>query len=81
MEREKKLLGIEDIRREYKLGRSTAYGLLALLPVVRVGRRLLIRRSDLEAYLEQAACEKRDIRAEAMAAYKRKTPAGQGGAR
>jgi len=78
---EKRLLGISDIQREYGLGRQTCYWVLRLLPTVRVGNRYLIRRDDLEAYLEQAAREGRDIRREALAAARAaKNPAGQGGA-
>lgn len=67
-----------DIRREYGLGRQTCYAVFALLPTVRVGRRYLVRREDLEALLERAALEGWDLRAKAFAATK-KTPAGVGG--
>ncbi|ADH63237.1 hypothetical protein Mesil_1344 [Allomeiothermus silvanus DSM 9946] len=81
-ETEKRLLDIQDIRQEYGLGRQTCYLVLRLMPTVRVGSRYMVRREDLEAYLEQAAREGRDIRAEALAATRRsKTPAGAGGGR
>lgn len=81
-ETEKRLLDIQDIRQEYGLGRQTSYWVLRLLPTVRVGSRYLVRREDLEAYLEQAAREGRDIRREAMAAARAaKNPAGAGGER
>lgn len=81
-ETEKRLLGIPDIQREYGLGRQTCYWVLRLLPTVRVGSRYLVRREDLEAYLEEAAREGRDIRREAMAAARAaKNPAGAGGGR
>jgi len=76
------LLDVAALRREYGLGRETAYALTRLLPCLRVGGRYLIRRADLEAYLERAAHENRDIRSEALAAARAaKNPAGQGGAR
>jgi len=76
----KRLLGIPDIRQEYGLGRQTCYAVFALLPTVRVGRRFLVRREDLEGLLERAAREGWDLRAKAFAATK-KTPAGAGGER
>ena len=73
----KRLLGVPDIRQEYGLGRQTCYAVFALLPTVRVGRRFLVRREDLEGLLEQAAREGWDLRARAFAATK--NPAGTGG--
>ncbi|RIH84003.1 Helix-turn-helix domain protein [Calidithermus terrae] len=79
---ETRLLDVAALRHEYGLGRETAYGLTRLLPCVRVGARYLIRRDDLEAYLERAAREGRDIRREALAAARAaKNPAGAGGGR
>jgi excisionase family DNA binding protein len=76
------LLDVAALRREYGLGRETAYALTHLLPCLRVGGRYLIRRADLEAYLERAAREGRDVRAEALAAARAaKNPAGAGGLR
>jgi excisionase family DNA binding protein len=76
------LLDVAALRREYGLGRETAYALAHLLPCLRVGGRYLIRRADLEAYLERAAREGRDIRAEALAAARAaKNPARPGGER
>jgi len=49
-----------------------------LLPTVRVGRRFLVRREDLEGLLERAAREGWDLRAKAFAATK-KTPGGAAG--
>lgn len=77
-----KLLDVAALRREYNLGRETAYALPHVLPHVRVGARYLIRRTDLEAYLERAAHEGRDVRAEALAAARAaKNPTGAGGER
>lgn len=77
-----KLLDVAALRREYNLGREVSYALIRALPHVRVGARYLIRRSDLESYLEQAAREGRDIRKEALAAARAaKTPTGAGGVR
>lgn len=76
----KRLLGIPDIRQEYGLGRQTCYAVFSMLPMVRVGRRFLVRREDLEALLERAAVEGWDLRARAFAAS-RKNPAGAGGER
>ena len=68
---EKRLLDAQDIRREYGLGRTTAYGLLATLPCVRVGKRRLLLRSDLERFLEEAARSGGDV----LEAIKRKKAA------
>jgi len=59
---EKRLLAAPDIRREYGLGKNTVYGLLATLPCVRVGKRRLLLRSDLERFLAEAAQNGEDIR-------------------
>jgi len=59
---EKRLLDAQDIRREYGLGRTTAYGLLATLPCVKVGKRRLLLRADLERFLAEAAQNGEDIR-------------------
>lgn len=76
----KRLLGMPDIRQEYGLGRQTCYAVFSLLPTVRVGRRFLVRREDLEALLERAAVEGWDLRARALAASG-KNPAVGGVAR
>lgn len=77
---ETRLVDVAALRREYGLGKETAYALPHLLPCVRVGARYLLRREDLEAYLEQAAHERRDVRAEALAAARAaKNPTGAGG--
>lgn len=60
---EKRLLTAQDIRQEYGIGRETAYGLLRVLPKVRVGTKYLVRREDLEAFLQTAAQKGMDIRA------------------
>lgn len=73
----KRLLSIEDLRSEYSLGKGTAYLLAPLLPHVRVGKRILFRREDLEAFLARAAEQGQDIRALAQAAQS-KNPAGSG---
>lgn len=78
---EKRLLSIEDLRVQYNLGKGTAYLLQSILPCVRVGRRFLFLRADLEAFFERAAAEGQDIRALALAAAKSKNPAGVGGKR
>ena len=74
---EKRLLAIEDLRAEYGLGKGTAYMLVALLPHVKVGKRTLFRREDLEGFLERAAAEGLDIRALALDA-KRQRPGRAG---
>lgn len=56
-----------DLRQEYRLGRGTVYLLVGLIPHVRVGRRVLVRREDVEAFLERAAAGGMDIRAMAKA--------------
>ncbi|ORC58654.1 tyrosine-type recombinase/integrase, partial [Mycobacterium tuberculosis] len=77
-----RLLDVAALRNEFALGRETSYALLRMLPHVKAGSRYLIRREDLERYLEQAAREGRDIRKEALAAARAaKTPAGAGGAK
>lgn len=80
-ERRTHLLTATQIRNEYGLGRETAYALTLLLPHARIGRNRVVRREDVERYLEQAVREGRDIRREALAAYSQKTPAGAGGER
>ncbi|MFC6920771.1 helix-turn-helix domain-containing protein [Meiothermus taiwanensis] len=77
MER-KELLTVEGIRKEYGLGRETAYRLMKRLPHIKVGQNMMMRRTDLEAYLAEAARERRDIRADDLEAGK--NPAGAGGA-
>lgn len=74
------LLTALQIRNEYGIGRETAYALTVLLPHAWVGRNRVVRREDVERYLEQAVREGRDIRREALAARRSKNPAGQGGA-
>ncbi|RIH88846.1 helix-turn-helix domain-containing protein [Calidithermus roseus] len=77
MER-KELLTVEGIRKEYGMGRETAYRLMKRLPHIRVGQVMMMRRSDLEEYLAKAARERRDIRADLEP---NKNPAGAGGER
>nr|WP_220452095.1 hypothetical protein [Meiothermus taiwanensis] len=48
------------------------------LPHIKVGQNMMMRRTDLEAYLAEAARERRDIRADDLEAGK--NPAGAGGA-
>lgn len=76
-----RLLTVNDLRREYRLGRGTAYLLLGVLPCVRVGKRVLLRRDDVEAFLERAATEGQDIRALALEAQKGKNPGWGAGKR
>ncbi|GEM88522.1 helix-turn-helix domain-containing protein [Meiothermus granaticius] len=78
MER-KELLTAEGIRKEYGLGRDTAYRLMRRLPHVKVGQVMMMRRSDLEEYLAKAARERRDIRDDEL--EPNKNPAGVGGER
>ncbi|MCX7802290.1 MAG: helix-turn-helix domain-containing protein [Meiothermus ruber] len=78
MER-KELLTVEGIRKEYGIGRETAYRLMKRLPHIKVGQVMMMRRSDLEAYLAEAARWRRDIRADDLEAGK--NPAGAGGER
>lgn len=81
-ERRTHLLTATEIRNEYGVGRETAYALTVLLPHAWIGRTRVVRREDVERYLEQAVREGLDIRREALAAYAQKTPArGEGGER
>ena len=57
-----RLLTIEDIRREFRIGRDTAYSLAKQVPHIRVGKRYLFRQDDVEAFLKRAASERRDLR-------------------
>ena len=49
------MLTIRDVQAALKCGKTTAYSLVSkrLLPAIRVGRSLRIRRSDLEAFIER----------------------------
>jgi len=47
------------------LGRELARRLAHKLPHMRAGRKILVRRSDLDAYLEKAAQEELDLWEEA----------------
>lgn len=71
---EKRLLSAQDIRGQYGLGRETAYALLKVLPVVKVGTRRLVRREDLEAFLEDASRKGMNLRV-----LVRETPRGTRG--
>ncbi len=74
------LLTALQIRDEFGLGRETAYALTVLLPHAWIGRNRVVRREDVEHYLDQAVREGRDIRREALAAFTKKHPArGEGG--
>lgn len=73
----KLLLTAENVRKEYGIGRDTAYRLVKRLPHVRVGQVLMVRRADLEEYLAQAARERRDIRADDLEPQA-KTPVAAG---
>lgn len=57
----KRLLDAKAIRAEYGLGRNSIYLILDTLPVVRVGRRKLILRADLEQFLSEVARNGEDI--------------------
>ena len=57
-----RLLTIDEIRKEYRLGRDTAYSLAKYVPHVRVGRRYLFRQADVEDFLKRAASERRNLR-------------------
>jgi excisionase family DNA binding protein len=55
---EEELLSVKDVQRICKIGRTTAYDLIATkqLRAVRINRILRIRRSDLEQYLRDNEC-------------------------
>ena len=57
-----RLLTIEEVRKEYRLGRDTAYSLAKYVPHVRVGRRYLFRQADVEDFLKRAASERWNLR-------------------
>lgn len=50
-----KLLTIEELCKELGIGRSKAYQLLKdkQIPSGKIGRRILIRRSDMEQYIDR----------------------------
>lgn len=50
-----KLLTIEELCKELGIGRSKAYQLLKdkKIPSGKIGRRILIRRSDMEQYIDR----------------------------
>jgi excisionase family DNA binding protein len=58
MAHEEELLTVKDVQRICKIGRTTAYDLIATKQVraVRINRVLRIRRSDLEQYLRANEC-------------------------
>lgn len=58
---EKRLLAAQDIRREYGIGKGTVYRLLSRLPSVKIGKRRLLLRSDLEQFLSEAARDGVDV--------------------
>ena len=51
---EKKMLDATDIQNEYGFSRVRTYQILnnASLPVIRLGRRLFVRRTDFETWLD-----------------------------
>jgi excisionase family DNA binding protein len=53
------LLTVKEVARELRLGRTRAYGLLwsGELRSLKIGRRRLVRRSDLERFLESHELE------------------------
>lgn len=58
----KELLGINDIRAIYGLGRETSYRVLHAAPRVRLGKRVLARKAAIDALLERAEQEGTDLR-------------------
>ncbi len=58
MTHQDELLTMKDVQRICKIGRTTAYDLIATqqLRAVRINRVLRIRRSDLEKYLRENEC-------------------------
>lgn len=55
-----KLLTIEELCKELGIGRSKAYQLLKdkQIPSGKIGRRILIRRSDMDQYIDRILNEK-----------------------
>jgi excisionase family DNA binding protein len=62
MAHDEDLLSVKDIQRICKIGKSTAYALIATkqLKAARINRVLRIRRSDLEQYLRDNECFSRE---------------------
>lgn len=55
-----KLLTIEELCKELGIGRSKAYQLLKdkQIPSGKIGRRILVRRSDMDQYIDRILNEK-----------------------
>jgi hypothetical protein len=57
----RELLTVEDVRVEYGLGRELVRRLVQRLPHIRAGSKYLVRRLDLDAYLQDASRRNGDL--------------------